>query len=107
MPGSTSRAKGETVAEQAASLLKLEGEQIEVIPSSAGKAHIISDVDLDKLLDRSPEVFTGRGKGWTSGVKAGGEKGQVEKADVAFEVFEAPVNHCNDTLAAMLGEKLD
>lgn len=107
MPGSTTRGKGETIAEIAASLLKLEGEKIEVVPSSeAGKAKIISDSDLEKLLDRSPEVFAGRGKGWTSGAKTVGQE-QPESGDVAFEVFQAPVDQCNDGLAAIMGEKIE
>ncbi|KAF8590398.1 hypothetical protein K439DRAFT_1330028, partial [Ramaria rubella] len=106
MPGSTSRAK-ESIAEAAASLLRLEGEKIEVVPSSeAGKAKIISDADLEKLLDRSPEVFAVRGKGWTSGAKAP-EGNQAKTGDVAFEVFQAPVDQCNDGLAAMMGEKIE
>ena len=107
MPGSTSRGKGESFAETAASLLKLEGEKIEVVPSSeVGKAKIISDSDLEKLLDRSSEVFAGRGKGWTSGARA--VKGRAhDTGDVAFEVFQAPVDQCNDGLAAMMGEKIE
>lgn len=108
MPGSTSRNKGESIAEIAASLLKLEGERIEVVPNSeVGKAKIISDSDLEKLLDRSPEVFAGRGKGWTSGAKIveGGQ--QPKMADVAFEVFEAPADECNDGLAAVMGENVE
>jgi ATP-dependent DNA helicase len=108
MPGSTARGKGESIGETAASLLKLEGEKIEVVPSSeVGKAKIISDSDLEKLLDRSPEVFAGRGKGWTSGTKAAEGGRQPVTGDVAFEVFQAPVDQCNDSLAAMMGEKLE
>lgn len=107
MPGSTSRGKGESIAETAASLLKLEGEKIEVVPNSeVGKATIISDSDLEKLLDRSSEVFAGRGKGWTSGAKAI-TKGQSDNGDVAFEVFQAPADQCNEGLAAMMGEKME
>ena len=60
---------------------------------------MISDEDLDMLLDRSPEVFVKRGKGWTSAE----EKKEVgEKA--AFAVYEAPVHEGNDALADMMGE---
>ena len=46
---------------------RLEGEQIQVVPSTeAGKASVLSDADLDVLLDRSPAVFADRQKGWTS-----------------------------------------
>jgi ATP-dependent DNA helicase len=102
MPGSASKSKNESIAEIAANLLRLEGEKIEVVPKSeAGKTKLISDAELDKLLDRSPEVFTDRGQGWTSGQK-GGEK--AKSGDVAFEVFTAPTDKGNDTLATMLAE---
>ncbi|KAF8530036.1 SNF2 family DNA-dependent ATPase [Hysterangium stoloniferum] len=105
MPGSKARTKNESMAEMAASLLKLEGEKIEVVPDSeAGKAKIISDADLEQLLDRSPEVFAGRGKGWNSGAKGGD---QAKPDDVAFEVFQAPVDQCNDSLAVMMGETVE
>ena len=57
----------ENLAELAATLLKLEGEKINVVPNTeAGKTNILSDKDLNVLLDRSPEVFADRVKGWTS-----------------------------------------
>ncbi|KAH6901459.1 SNF2-family ATP dependent chromatin remodeling factor snf21 [Coprinopsis sp. MPI-PUGE-AT-0042] len=62
-PGAAAAAsrKKDTFADLAAELLKLEGEKIEVVPdTSEGKAKIISDEDLDALLDRSPEVFSDR-----------------------------------------------
>ncbi|KIJ55252.1 hypothetical protein M422DRAFT_41263 [Sphaerobolus stellatus SS14] len=103
MPGSSARAKDDSFAE-ATSLLKLEGEKIEVVSAAeAGKAKLISDADLDKLLDRRPEVFTGRGQGWTSGAKDGEE---TKNGDVAFEVFQAPNDQCNDSLAAIMGEEI-
>ncbi|KIK69911.1 hypothetical protein GYMLUDRAFT_34310 [Collybiopsis luxurians FD-317 M1] len=96
--------KSETMAEMAASLLRLEGEQINVVPNtSEGKANVLTNQDLDALLDRSPEIFTDRGKGWTSadaqstGAVKGGKK-------AAFAVYEAPSNEGNDALAMMLGE---
>src|SRR5712691_9314820 len=55
----------------AAQLLDLEGEHIEVVQSSAaGKRGIISDAELDMLLDRRKEVFEGRRVGWKSGKAA-------------------------------------
>ncbi|KAF8515181.1 SNF2 family N-terminal domain-containing protein [Gautieria morchelliformis] len=106
MPGS--RGNVESIGETAASLLRIEGEKIEVVPSSeVGKTKVISDSDLEKLLDRSPEVFAGRGKGWTSGTKVAEGGRQPVAGDVAFEVFQAPVNQCNDSLAAMMGEKIE
>jgi ATP-dependent DNA helicase len=52
---------------------------------------------LNALLDRSPEVFTTRNKGWTK-AKDTGAKGD------AFTVFEAPADTGNSALANMLGE---
>lgn len=92
--------KKETMAEMAASLLKLEGEKIEVVPETKeGKRGVLSDEDLEMLLDRSPEVFRERGKGWVSsraqrgavpGTKMDDEGilGSGKKA--AFAVFQAP-----------------
>lgn len=102
MPASASRGKPETMAEMAASLLKLEGEQINVVPSTkAGRAGVLSDEDLDVLLDRSAEVFTDRGKGWT---RAEGELRSNGAAKMAFAVFEGPVDEGNDALAKIMGE---
>lgn len=92
--------KGETMAEIAASLLKLEGEQIDVIASGADSSstergkRVLSDGDLDALLDRSAEVFAERGSGWTGGAKEN------------FAVFQAPVDTGNGALANMLGEEI-
>jgi ATP-dependent DNA helicase len=108
----------------AAQLLELEGEHIEVVQSSAaGKRGIISDAELDMLLDRRKEVFEGRRVGWKSGGasvrnakgarKAGGKGSpgapaaspRRDNADGGlFEVYEAPVDEGNDALAHMLGE---
>lgn len=107
------RTKAETMAEKAASLLRLEGEKIEVVPNtSEGKANVLSDADLDMLLDRRPEVFADRGKGWTSAgdvpdkaVVDGDVEGRGRKT--AFAVYEAPVNEGNDALAKMLGEDIE
>jgi ATP-dependent DNA helicase len=102
------RGKPETMAEIAASLLKLEGEKIEVIPNTkAGKANVLSDSDLDVLLDRSPEVFADRGHGWTSGKPAKGGQDVAGKRKAAFAVFEAPVDEGNDALAKLLGEDIE
>jgi ATP-dependent DNA helicase len=94
----SSRGKQETMTELAASLLKLEGKKIEVVPNSeAGKAKIISDEDLNMLLDRSPEVFADRGKGWAS-------KDGEEKEQAAFKVYDGQVDEGNDALARVMGE---
>ena len=101
--------KQETIAELAASLLKLEGEKIQVVPrqiagSGKGRASALSDKDLDMLLDRRPEVFVDRQKGWNSTTRNAGERTEeVEKA--AFAVYEAPAHEGNDVLAGMMGEE--
>ena len=102
MPAGAASTKKETMAEMAAALLRLESEKIEVVPDTKeGKQGVLSDADLDVLLDRRPEVFSERRKGCTDvdhvAVGAG------EKA--AFTVYEAPVVEGNDSLAKMLGEE--
>ncbi|KAJ7155165.1 SNF2 family DNA-dependent ATPase, partial [Mycena filopes] len=87
--------KRTTMAEMAADLLRLEGEQIDVLPATthAGDADVLSDEDLEALLDRSPEVFVDRGTGWRSSEK----KGQA-----AFAVFEPPADAGGDALAGLM-----
>ncbi|KAJ7723043.1 SNF2 family DNA-dependent ATPase [Mycena metata] len=86
--------KRTTMAEMAADLLRLEGEQIDVLPTTthAGDADVLSDADLEALLDRSPEVFADRGTGWKSSAK-----GQA-----AFAVFEPPADAGSDALAGLM-----
>jgi ATP-dependent DNA helicase len=122
----------QTIAEMAAQLLELEGEHIEVVPSTAaGKRSIISDAELDMLLDRRREVFEGRGVGWKSGTSKGAPTSSARVGDGhrrangtatgrgdadsdadgdgdggLFEVFEAPADEGNDALAHMLGEDI-
>jgi ATP-dependent DNA helicase len=114
----------QTITEMAAELLALEGEHIEVVQNTAaGKRGVISDAELDALLDRRKEVFEGRGVGWKSGVsvvKSGGGGGVVgDRAPAAttttpgnvdssglFEVYEVPKDEGNDALAHMLGEEV-
>ncbi|KAJ7108200.1 SNF2 family N-terminal domain-containing protein [Mycena epipterygia] len=86
-----------TMAEMAAELLRLEGEQIDVLPAEHAGADVLSDADLEALLDRSPAVFADRGTGWRS---ATGAKGQA-----AFAVFEPPVEEGDDALAGLMGEE--
>jgi ATP-dependent DNA helicase len=107
------------MAEMAAELLELEGEHIEV----ASKRGVISDAELEMLLDRRKEVFEGRGVGWKSGASvkngdSGGVMGHAAAAAPAagtvpgrgkvdrglFEVYQAPKDEGNDALAHMLGE---
>lgn len=94
--------KAETMAEIAASLLRLEGEQIRV--ALEGQS-VISQKDLDTLLDRRPAVFEDRGKGWTSDDV--GEKGQDVESKTAFAVYEAAVDEGGDALAGMMGEAIE
>lgn len=107
-------AKKETVAELAASLLRLEGEKIDVVPNTKeGKQNVISDGDLDVLLDRSPGVFQERGQGWTPGdktrdaVTATAASASDIKAGkkAAFAVYEAPVGEGNEALGKILGDE--
>ncbi|KAF8196975.1 SNF2 family DNA-dependent ATPase [Pholiota molesta] len=106
-------AKRETMAETAAALLRLEGEKIEVVPATtAGKQSVLSDEDLDVLLDRRPEVFAERGLGWTSGrrervVGEGAEAGAAVEGGrkAAFAVYDAPLDEGNDALAKMMEEE--
>jgi ATP-dependent DNA helicase len=74
----------ESMAGMAKALLDLEGEEINV--ASAGD-QIISDGDLEVLLDRSPEAYA-REKGWSAGLGKGGERAeQIKKGErTAFEV---------------------
>lgn len=94
-------------------MLKLEGEKIDVVPNTeAGKTNVISDKDLDMLLDRSPEVFADRTKGWTSsgaqaGVKSEGKESKEIGKKSAFAVYEASADEGNDALANMLGEDIE
>ncbi|KAK7049392.1 putative ATPase [Paramarasmius palmivorus] len=100
----------ETMAEMAAALLKLEADKIEVVPNTTeGRASVISDTDLEMLLDRSPEVFSDRGKGWTSADgKAGFATADSETGKkAAFAVYERPGDGGNDALAQLLGESSD
>lgn len=112
--------KRETVAEMAANLLRLEGEKIEVVPNTKeGKASVLSDEDLEMLLDRRPEVFADRGKGWTHNTSkvANAEspsttpnkktRGAKASARAAFAVYDAPVDEGNDALAKMFGEDIN
>ncbi|KAM5545483.1 hypothetical protein V8D89_000521 [Ganoderma adspersum] len=113
----TSKSKNQALAELAMELHRLEGERIQVVPSSeAGKASVISDEELEVLLDRSPEVFLDRQKGWTSGGLGEGELGAVEAVEgpeaevvapdakgtrTAFAVYEAPVHGDGNVLGMM------
>jgi ATP-dependent DNA helicase len=83
----------------AAELLKLEGEQIDVVTntSAEGKKRVLCDEDLAMLLDRSETVFADRKKGWKSEETREGKR-------AAFAVYEAPAHEGNDLVAKIMGE---
>ena len=119
--GKSNKSKNQALAELAMELHRLEGERIQVVPSSeAGKASVISDAELEMLLDRRPEVFLDRQKGWTSGgqvAEEGGVDSAVEAVGpeakaampeaagtgtrTAFAVYEAPVHGDGNVLGMM------
>jgi ATP-dependent DNA helicase len=74
----------ESMTGMAKALLDLEGEEINVAKSGD---QIISDADLEVLLDRSPEAYA-REKGWSAGLGKGGSRAeQIKKGErTAFEV---------------------
>lgn len=84
------------------SLLSLEAEKIDVVNSTDDK--IISDADLEVLLDRSPEVFKERGVGWGKSKEGDDAKRATEEgaAPLTFKVFERTADELNDGLATML-----
>lgn len=61
---------------------------------------IISDEDLETLLDRSPAAYE-RETGWHSTKDENGDIIKVQKKTTKFEVYQAPVDETNDGLAAM------
>lgn len=122
MPGQMGRTKQETLAEMTAALLKLESEHIEVAPvTKEGKRSLLSDKDLEMLLDRSDAVFSNRGKGWSAGGGIAHTEGRPEgKIDedrkdatstvpgkkTAFAVYEAPTLGTNEWVANIMGEEV-
>lgn len=99
------KSRAETMAEMAAELLRLEGEQIRVAVEGQS---VISEEEMDALLDRRPEVFMDRGKGWTSSEVAGAEREKkLAEGKHAFAVYEAPVDEGGAALAGMMGEAIE
>ncbi|BEI90220.1 uncharacterized protein CcaverHIS019_0302900 [Cutaneotrichosporon cavernicola] len=103
-----SSTRGQSTADMARALLDLDGEEINVADASD---KIISDADLEVLLDRSPEAYA-RQKGWAAGLGKVGQKGreaQLAKGErTAFEVFETQRDEAAEGLAHMFegdGEK--
>ncbi|KAL4244660.1 hypothetical protein ABKN59_010304 [Abortiporus biennis] len=98
-----------TMTELAAELLKLEGEKTQVVKGDT-PGEVINDEDLQVLLDRSPEVFVDRTKGWTRNTttgRDGDEGGRKQNGREAFAVYEAPAHEGNDMLAGMMSEGVD
>ncbi|TXT06023.1 hypothetical protein VHUM_03496 [Vanrija humicola] len=91
----------QSTADMARALLDLDGEEIH---TATADDKIISDGDLDLLLDRSPEAFA-REKGWAAGlgkVGAAGREAQLAKGErTAFEVFVPAKDEAADGLAHM------
>ena len=102
--GGATKSRAETMAELAASLLRLEGEHIRI--ALEGQS-VISQKDLDALLDRRPEVFVDRGKGWTSDEMDKMDNAAESNANTAFAVYEAPVDEGGNALAGMMGEDVE
>ena len=103
----TKKTRPETLAEMTAALLRLEGEHVRI--AEEGQS-VISEAEMDALLDRRPEVFVDRGKGWTSDAVAGGkgkEVGEEGLGKTAFAVYDAPVDLGGNALAGMMGESVD
>lgn len=97
--GGPAKSGMQSMSELAAELLKLEGEQIDVVTntSAEGKKRVLSDEDLDMLLDRSDAVFVDRKQGWKSEETRDGKR-------AAFAVYEAPAHEGNDLVAKLMGE---
>ncbi|KAG8764752.1 hypothetical protein FRC12_007909 [Ceratobasidium sp. 428] len=95
--GFNSKQKAETltIAEEILKSVESDVEQIDLVDRGD---ELITDANMEVLLDRRPEVFTQRAQGWNTG---GGEgKG-------AFEVYEGVKDEGNDGLARMMGEDVE
>lgn len=97
--------KQQTMAQIAADLLRLEGEQIKVVPKGevGKKTVLLSDKELEMLLDRNLDEMANRGKGWNS---AGVD---LEESDAnvtaAFAVFDGPTEQGgSDMMSRLMGE---
>lgn len=107
-PTSLKGAGNESLADLAAALMKLEGEKIEVVPNTKeGKTNVLSDADLDVLLDRSPEVFEEKGetKRSSSSSKSATMERTKKGGAAAFEVYVPTKHSGNDALARMMDDE--
>lgn len=84
--------KSETMSEVAKSILALEGEKVQL---ASENDEIISDAQLETLLDRSEAAYSSRGMGWVAAGRDGNE---------AFEVTETNVDGANEDLAKLMAE---
>ncbi|CAD6887025.1 unnamed protein product [Tilletia laevis] len=109
--GAAGGSKGESLAEMAAALLRLDGERVQLARKGD---EIISDANLDRLLDRSPEAYQ-RKRGWVGAMDGGehvegeeedgkpGAKASAASAQAAFEVTSTEVgNDVNDAVARLM-----
>lgn len=80
--------KQESMQEMARSLLALEGEKVQVAEEND---EIISDGQLEMLLDRSSATYEGRKMGWSDG-------------NDAFEVTETAADGANEDLAKLMND---
>lgn len=93
------------MAQIAADLLRLEGEQIKVVPKGdAGKKTLLlSDEELEMLLNRNLDEMANRGQGWNSAGLNLDERNP--KATAAFAVFNGPTEQDgSDVMSRLMGE---
>ncbi|CAO1627411.1 unnamed protein product [Sympodiomycopsis kandeliae] len=93
----SSLGSGGSMAEVAKNILALESEKIQLASESD---EIISDSQLEVLLDRSPETYASRQIGWNAHHGDGDQKGE----NVGFEVTETNVDGANEDLAKLMGD---
>ncbi|KAK0523643.1 putative ATPase [Tilletia horrida] len=108
--GGTGGPKEESLAEMAAALLRLDGERVQLARKGD---EIISDANLERLLDRSPAAYQ-RQRGWVSSVDGGeheggstakgaGGKKEAGVESAAFEVTSTEVEgDVNDVVARLM-----
>jgi len=99
--------KQQTMTQIATDLLRLEGEQIKVVPKGeAGrKTVLLSDQELEMLLNRNLNEMANRGKGWNSATVDSEENDA--KATAAFAVFDGPTEQDgSDVMSRLMGEPM-
>ncbi|KAK0557467.1 putative ATPase [Tilletia horrida] len=95
----------ESLTDMAAALLRLDGERVQLVRRGD---EIISDANLERLLDRSPAAYQ-RQRGWVGAVDGGeheaakGKKAGRGNAQAAFEVTSTEVEgDVNDAVARLM-----